>query len=130
MPTFSTWFEIVFIWFACAYIVLAIICAIEVGVAENKAASNTSRIEFIDAPKQVRAQIQIPPSDFSSVELRWRLVHGWCFRPVRHASASVAPSVSDNREEIRRQRAKGHGIHKIARTLGVGVSVVQRVHAA
>jgi len=25
MPTFSTWFEIVFIWFACAYIVLAII---------------------------------------------------------------------------------------------------------
>jgi len=34
-------------------------------------------------------------------------------------------------EEIRRQRAKGLGIQKIARTVGVAVSVVQRVlHAA
>ena len=40
------------------------------------------------------------------------------------------PRVSASIEtEIRRRRAQGMGIHKIARDVGVGVSVVQRVVA-
>jgi DNA invertase Pin-like site-specific DNA recombinase len=66
-------------------------------------------------------------SEFERAMIRER-VHAGLQRARTQGKVLGRPRVSDETEAaIRQARAKGRGIHKIARELGVGVSVVQRV---